>query len=182
MTRATDPDIPAQTLRNLFDYNPKTGVLTNRVTRGYRASAGDEAGTKTTRRPGPTYRVVSISRRKVRVHRVIWKLQTGQWPDGEIDHIDGDGLNNRWTNLRVTGRSVNCANKAHNRRDNTSRAVGVSFHAKSRKWRAKLEFQGQRVLDTYHDAWGEALAARRTAERLFFPEVTFPTTENTTHG
>lgn len=43
-------------------------------------------------------------------HRVAWLWMTGEWPDGDIDHIDGDGHNNRWSNLRCVSRSVNALN------------------------------------------------------------------------
>jgi hypothetical protein len=34
----------------------------------------------------------------------------GEWPDGEVDHIDGDTLNNKWENFRISDRSQNACN------------------------------------------------------------------------
>jgi len=34
-------------------------------------------------------------------HRVAYAIQTGCWPEGMVDHVDGDGGNNRWGNLRL---------------------------------------------------------------------------------
>lgn len=36
---------------------------------------------------------------------------TGIWPSGDIDHMDGNGLNNQWANLRDVTRAVNCQNR-----------------------------------------------------------------------
>lgn len=44
-------------------------------------------------------------------HRVVFFLYHGRWPDGEIDHINGDRLDNRPPNLREADRSLNSANR-----------------------------------------------------------------------
>ena len=43
------------------------------------------------------------------VHRVVWFLMVGRWPEYEIDHIDGDKTNNRFSNLRHVTHSQNMA-------------------------------------------------------------------------
>jgi len=43
-------------------------------------------------------------------HRVIWLLCYGHWPSAQIDHIDGDGCNNRLSNLRLATISENTRN------------------------------------------------------------------------
>lgn len=61
-------------------------------------------------------------------HRVIWEIFNGYIDDAskEIDHIDGDPLNNRIENLRLVSRSVNRRNARRNSR-NTSGIAGVSL-------------------------------------------------------
>lgn len=44
-------------------------------------------------------------------HRVVWLIHHGQWPDGEIDHINRIRDDNRIENLRLASRSQNCQNK-----------------------------------------------------------------------
>lgn len=46
------------------------------------------------------------------VARLCWLVQTGDWPEHTIDHIDRNTLNNRWDNLRDVPQSVNNQNKS----------------------------------------------------------------------
>ena len=79
-----------------------------------------------------------------RAHRVIWAMQTGAWPTGEIDHIDTDRANNRWGNLRHVGRAENEMNKRR-RADNTSGAKGVRWKAERQKWQARIRLGGREM-------------------------------------
>ena len=60
-------------------------------------------------------------------HRVVWEIFNGEIPENmEIDHIDGNPLNNRIDNLRLVSRIVNARNSKMNSR-NTSGIAGVSL-------------------------------------------------------
>ncbi len=87
------------------------------------------------------YRVGKIFRRHYSAHRVIWVMQTGAWPAGEVDHADTDPANNRWDNLREADRSDQEANKKV-RSDNTSGFKGVSWSKRDGKWTTKLKYRG----------------------------------------
>lgn len=87
------------------------------------------------------YRLVRVDgrRRTVYLHRVL----TGAGPGEEVDHEDGDSLNNRRGNLRLCTRSQNASNRGPTRAaGRTSRFKGVSRYSKSqdRPWRAKIGF------------------------------------------
>ena len=71
---------------------------------------------------------------KLRMHRLI----TDAPSDAVVDHIDGDGLNNQRSNLRVCTQQENNQNR-RKVDGGTSRFKGVSF-AKGRKkcWRAQI--------------------------------------------
>lgn len=59
----------------------------------------------------------------------------------EVDHINGDTLDNRRTNLRLANREQNVHNtKAH--RDCSSEFKGVSFCKNRKKWMAQISFKG----------------------------------------
>jgi hypothetical protein len=108
-----------------FDYDPDTGVLrwkirperhfkwNRRVFRHVNnAWAGQEAGVIFTWSTGlGAYRRVMLNGRYWQNHRIIWKLMTCFDPKEDIDHIDGDGLNNRWNNLREATKIQNGYNR-----------------------------------------------------------------------
>lgn len=114
--------ISADLLRGIFDYDPRTGTLTRKKAFG-------------TRSPGPCskgknrhgYLTARVGRVTFQQHRLIWVLVTGQWPDRLIDHINEDGADNRWSNLRLADESQNSWN-ARRRSDNKTGYRGVSKH------------------------------------------------------
>ena len=56
------------------------------------------------------HRRVSFKGKQYLGHRLAWYLHTGDWPEGEIDHINRDPGDNRWENLRDVSRSDNMLN------------------------------------------------------------------------
>jgi hypothetical protein len=71
-----------------------------------------------------------------KVHQVIYYMHTGVEPLQIVDHMDGDSLNNRFDNLRLTNESGNNRN-AKMRSDNTSGITGVVWNKQSGKWQAR---------------------------------------------
>lgn len=67
------------------------------------------------------------------LHREVMNAQRGQ----EVDHIDGDGLNNRRVNLRITTHQQNLCNQLL-RTTNKSGFKGVSWAKDRSKWRAQI--------------------------------------------
>jgi hypothetical protein len=81
-----------------------------------------------------------------RMHRLLLGLQKG---DGKIvDHVNGNGLDNRKTNLRVSSRSDNAANVAIHR-GNKSGYKGVSFRKDRCLWRTEIRRHGLNVYKSY---------------------------------
>jgi len=96
----------------------------------------------------------------------------------EIDHRDGDGLNNCRKNLRHATKSQNQGN-AKMRSDNTSGYKGVSFEPQTRgkKWKAYIQHEGKRfTLGRHATAECAAMAYDAAAIRLFgeFAKINFP--------
>lgn len=50
---------------------------------------------------------ITIKRRQYQAHRLAWLYVYGEWPSGEIDHINEDRSDNRISNLRIATRSQN---------------------------------------------------------------------------
>lgn len=111
----------------------------------------------------------------IRMHRLVMGMGAGR--SRQVDHIDGYGLNNRKSNLRVVTNSQNMMNRGATRRG-SSAFKGVSFDRCTGKWRAHIAIDGKgRWLPGLHD--DEATAARlydAAAIRLHgeFAVVNFP--------
>lgn len=90
-----------------------------------------------------------------------------------VDHVNGNGLDNRRTNLRLATASQNQANQRM-RRDNTSGFRGVYWHAPGRRWRALIIAKGKRISLGYYDAREDAARAYDAAAIEFFGEYARP--------
>ena len=95
-------------------------------------------------------------------------MMTGCWPDGWIDHIDGDPLNNRLENLREVSPQESSRNLSIPRH-NTSGCVGVQYtsnrHAK-KKWRAQVTVDNRQIQRQFSTR-EEAVAQRRAWEKEY---------------
>ena len=100
--------INADEVRKSFFYDPETGIFTHR---DKRLAKKDTAGT-VNKRPHSSYSALCINYRKVYAHRAAWMFMYGDI-DQElvIDHIDGNGLNNRINNLRLVTKEINQRNR-----------------------------------------------------------------------
>lgn len=77
-------------------------------------------------------------RRVILLHREIM-----QPPDNmQVDHIDGDGLDNRRANMRIVTRQQNQRNM-RTPCNNSSGAKGVSWHYQTKKWQAHIRLNGK---------------------------------------
>jgi hypothetical protein len=127
-------ELTFERVNELLRYEHETGKLYWSVSRGG-VMAGSEAGyDKADHRT--TYRIIGIDGKRYWAHRIVWLLHYGEWPKGEIDHIDGGGLNNRICNLRDVTRTTNQRNRRM-QRNNTSGINGVSWHKARGKWYAR---------------------------------------------
>ena len=147
-----------EVLRQLFSYNPETGLLTWRKRTSSRNYAGKEAGTPHV----AGYRVVMVNGVRYLTHRLIWKLVTGKDPV-EIDHVDGNRANNRLINLRAVTRAENSKNMKRSER-NSSGVTGVYFSNRLGKYIAEITAGGKYYyLGLFYTAEA-AVAARKAAE------------------
>lgn len=131
-------DLTAARLRHLLDFDKSTGIFRWRI-KWYRMNPGDTAGTP----DGRGYWHIMISRRSYKSHRLAWLHTYGEWPGGDIDHINGDRSDNRVSNLKICTNAENGQNRGLNK-NNKSGHVGVSFHAQTGKWQAHIHADGRR--------------------------------------
>ena len=133
---ASQNHITVDELKAILRYDPETGEFWWRVSRkGIRL--GRPAGRVTGR-----YRQIGIDGRHYYAHRLAWLYMTGEWPSDDIDHIDGDRLNNRFSNLREASRAQNMAN-GRTPATNTSGFKGVSFDRQRGRWQAFIKIDGK---------------------------------------
>lgn len=109
----------------------KDGKLFWKVARG-RIKADSEAGTL----HSSGYLVVAINNKKHLLHRLVYLLHNGHIPNRlEIDHIDGNRMNNKIENLRAVTKTVN----QQNRRS----AKGYTWIQRDSKWQVVISVDGK---------------------------------------
>ena len=151
--------------KELLSLDESTGQLTWIATGRGRKLTGTPAGTIAEKK-GKKYLHVCIDYVIYRAHRVVWLLFRGEHPQGEIDHIDGNGLNNRPSNLRVTSRPENCRNMRMSSK-NTSGCVGVYWSKSRNRWCAVIKVNGRSIYLGCYCLKDDAIAARKSAEKEY---------------
>lgn len=114
------------------------------------------------------YHGIRIDRALILVHRLIWVLHYGEWPKGELDHINGDKFDNRIENLRDCTKSQNMRNQKL-RRDSTSGFPGVHFcrDKKNKPWVARIGMRGTWKTLGYFATREEAIDCRKREQVKF---------------
>lgn len=144
--------LTAEIIREILEYRPLDGVFywRNEGRAGFNNSAifhkaGDIAGTK---RKVDGRVVIRINGKLYLRYRLAWLWVTGVWPLAEIDHIDGDPTNDRFSNLRDASRTKNQENMRLPQKTKESSAfLGVYANKKGRKkrWRSAISVAGKQI-------------------------------------
>lgn len=98
---------------------------------------------------------ISIDGKYHIAHRLAWLLYYGKWPENQIDHIDGNGLNNKISNLRDVSCSINGKNRKINM-NNTSGRGGVHFNKRYERFQATAMSENKRHFLGYYNTFEEA--------------------------
>ena len=162
-------------VRRLLRYNPATGDFHWLRRAGVHESwntryAGKKAGYSWTPAGSKTsYWMIRVFDWPFCAHRLAVLYMTGAWPSNLVDHADGDGLNNRWTNLRSATRPENMANSGAFKNSKTG-LRGASMHKSSGKYRATITIGGKQRFLGYFESAEKAHAAYIAAAKKQYGE------------
>lgn len=104
-----------------------------------------------------------IHGQSIGTHRVVWAFHHDRWPEGEIDHLNGDRADNRIGNIRDTNHLENMRNRTLSS-NNKSGVNGVTWDECRKGWKATIKLGGRtKHLGLWKDK-AEAVKARRDAD------------------
>lgn len=126
-------------LLDYFTYNPDTGIFIRRkAAKKGKSKAGDFCGYV----ENTGYSAFNACGRKYLAHRLAWLYVYGEFPEGMIDHINGNKTDNRIHNLRVVTNGENQQNIHRPSANNKSGLLGVSRNKK--RWKAEIRANNMR--------------------------------------
>lgn len=153
-------ELTHQRLLEVLNYEPASGVFTWRMATTNRVHAGDVAGYLAN-----GYWMIGIDGAKFGAHRLAVFYTDGHLPAEDVDHRDGDTLNNRRANLLPCTHAVNMQNERGPRRNNATGFLGVHLCQSTGRYRADLSIGGNAKnlgrFDTAIEAHEAYLAAKR---------------------
>jgi hypothetical protein len=150
-----------------LDYCPETGFFTWKR-RGDKPNnwnalfAGKQAGVK-----DGSYIYITLNYQRIGAHRIAILFATGAWPSYFVDHINGNGHDNRVSNIREADHRQNSMNRKVSR-SSTTGITGVQQARRGKPWQAKIMVEGKRIWLGSFDTQEEAIAARRHGEEKYF--------------
>ena len=162
---AKNGELTAERLRELFSYDPQTGVFRRLVRTSNRITTNADAGCLN----DEGYVKIRVDGKKMSAHRMAWLYVHGRHPDGEIDHINGVRHDNRISNLREIDRTGN--------NQNTHRVwlKNGNFTNVSRVptgWKARINVNKRGMSLGVYKTPEEAHAAYLAAKRKLHPRST----------
>jgi hypothetical protein len=96
-------------------------------------------------------------------HRLAWLYVTGNWPEDQIDHVNGQRNDNRFCNLRE---ATNIQN-SHNRRYAGNKSGFQGVRRENSKWLAEIKVRYKPIRLGLFDTPEEAYVAYCEAKQLY---------------
>ena len=158
-------------LKSILSYDPETGIFTwkerSDVPKESNSRfAGKEPGYKQ-KGKNTFYRRIVINGKLYLAHRLAWLYMMGNWPPKQIDHIDGNGLNNRFENLRLAD---NRQNKGNSRIYKNNKLGIKGVHKRRNRYVAQISISGKCIHLGYFDTPQQASTAYKRAAEKYFGE------------
>lgn len=154
-------ELSADVLRDLLRYEPETGLFYwSRPPKAHPRLKEYAAGGIST-----GYVMIKMFEKKYKAHRLAWLYVYGEWPDGDIDHINGCPIDNRIANLRIATNPENQANRRRNSGKATPKGVRLMPNG---RFQARITHKQQQIhLGTYESVI-EANAAYIAASKKLY--------------
>lgn len=155
-----------QRLKELFYYNPETGVFTRLIgVPGIKFKTGDMTSQKVN---SVGYLRIMVDGVRYQAHRLAWIYVHGDISNQmQIDHINRDRTDNRICNLRLVTNQQNSQNSSVNVK-NTSGKKGVYWHKRDECWYVAIGVNNKLKHLGYFKDRKSAEIARDLAEKIYF--------------
>lgn len=132
------PDLDAARAREVWTYDPVTGVLRWRTKVAMKIVVGSVAGSPN----ADGHLRIKLAGKEYYAHRIAWLMTSGSWPAETIDHINGVRDDNRLVNLREASRFQQVCNRVA-QRNNAQGLKGVHFAKREGRYRATIRRNGR---------------------------------------
>lgn len=154
-------------LKERLLYAPKKGVFYwIKPPAAHSELLGEEAGAVARNRSGKSYHLIQIDGRKYKRSRLAFLYMVGRWPEGVVDHIDGNSTDDRWANLREATVQQNAYNRRPHKKS-SSLPMGVRQTASGR-FAARIGVDGKQIsLGTFGCAQDAARAYQQAKEKYY---------------
>lgn len=150
--------LTAERLSEVLAYDQSNGAFTwlvkvsgRRV--GDKAGGIDEHG----------YIRIVVDGLRYKAHRLAWLYVNGDWPGGDIDHINGDRSDNRISNLRDIPHAANTQNRRKAHKNNGTGLLGA--HRDRNSFKSSIHSDGKQIFLGMFDTAEEAHQAYLKAKR-----------------
>lgn len=98
-------------------------------------------------------------------HRLAWFYVFGEWPQHEVDHINGDWSDNRICNLRDVPHCMNMENMRSAKKTSVSGLIGAFKRKDKESFTSKIQIRGKVVYIGSFETAQEAHEAYVIAKR-----------------
>lgn len=145
--------ITLERLKELLTYTPETGAFVWKLKCGRRGPGGSAGYINTLGR-----RIIMIAGKSYIASRLAIFYMTGNWPIGDVDHIDRNRANDAIDNLRICTRSQNNTNSTfeHPRKKKT---LPRGVYKRGRKFAAHVSVKNKSQYLGSYDTVEEAQQA-----------------------
>lgn len=151
-------------LKSRLEYDTETGLFTRiKGVPGNKGSVGNVTGNI----GDEGYVVINFRGKKKKAHRLAWLYMTGDWPEKDVDHMNGDRADNRWVNLRAADDSINAQNQRGPSSNNKSGYLGVS--QVGNRFKAIIRSEGKLLYLGLYKTAVEAHEAYVAQKRILHP-------------